>query len=80
MGPLGLHRRQGREPGEEHIIRRATARGPLGDGQVAMLVGASPQAVAQPLAVSLPARLAQLRINQLAGGGLVQVQLTSRFA
>lgn len=80
MGSLGLYGGQGSEPHKQHVISRAAAGRPFGDGQMAVLLGPGPLAVAKLLAVGLPAGLAQLFVDQLAGGGLIQLDRACSFA
>lgn len=47
---------------------------------MAVLLGSGPFAVAELLAVGLPAGLAQLLVDQLAGGGLIQLDRVRRLA
>ena len=80
MGSLGLHGGQGSEPHKQHVISRATASGPFGDGPMAVLLGSGPLAVAELLAVGFPAGLAQLFVDQLAGGDLIQLDRARSLA
>jgi hypothetical protein len=71
-GALGLHHRQRRQAAEQDVVRRTVGGGPLGDGQVASFPGTGAEAVAELVAVGVPAGVAQLQVDQLAGLGLVE--------
>ena len=58
---------------EEDVVGRAAHGGPFGDGEVAAFDGAGAEVVAQSGGVDLPAGLAELFIDELAGGGFVEL-------
>ena len=75
---LGLHHGDGCQSDEQHVVGRAAVRGPLGDRQVLVLLGASALRVDQGRGVRGPAGLPELLIDQLARLGLVEVDRRRR--
>ncbi len=72
---LGLHHGHGLEAHEEDIVGATVGGGPLGDGLGAAGLGAGAVLVGEALRVRLPTGLAELRVDETAGVGFVQLQL-----
>ena len=73
---LGLYRCHGREARKQHVVGTLAALGgPLGNGEVAVALGARALGVGQAGAVGLPASVAQHLVNEQAGGGFVHGHL-----
>ena len=72
---LGLHHGDGAQALKQHIVGRVAFAGPFGNRHMAATLGARAFAVAQGGGVGLPAGLAQLRVDDAAGLGLVELHL-----
>ena len=73
VGSFGLNCGDWGEPQKQHVVRIAPFAGPFSNGLVAVGFWSGALGIAELLGVALPAGLPQLRIDELTGGSLVEL-------